>query len=245
MRDIEDAFGHAAHDYAQGDTSVREFVERDDGLIELSGGPAAYFASFEEWPAYQRRAMEYVQGRVLDVGCNVGRVGLYLQERGHDVVGIDNSPLALSIARQRGLRDAREMALDSVDDSLGRFDTIVMMGTQFGIIGDPVEGRKILQRLNRLSGPGARVLAESRDPYPTKDPDHLVYHQLNRDRGRMGGQVRIRVRYRRYATPWTDLLLVSPTEMREVIEGTGWASTELLCGDKGMYVAILEWRKRR
>ena len=56
--------------------------------------------------------MRFVRGRVLDLGCGAGRVGLHLQSRGHDVVGIDVSPLAVEIAGQRGLADVRLGTLD-------------------------------------------------------------------------------------------------------------------------------------
>ncbi len=38
----------------------------------------------------------------------------------------------------------------------------------------------------------------------------------------MGGQVRIRVRYEKYVTPWFDYLLVSREEMSDILKGTGW-----------------------
>ena len=34
-----------------------------------------------------------------------------------------------------------------------------------------------------MTGPHARIIAESRDPYQTRDPGHLAYHERNRRRG--------------------------------------------------------------
>jgi 2-polyprenyl-3-methyl-5-hydroxy-6-metoxy-1,4-benzoquinol methylase len=42
-------------------------------------------------------AMQFVKGRVLDVGCGEGRHSLYLQEKWFDVLGIDISPLAIKV----------------------------------------------------------------------------------------------------------------------------------------------------
>jgi 2-polyprenyl-3-methyl-5-hydroxy-6-metoxy-1,4-benzoquinol methylase len=62
---------------------AEEIVERDDGLVTASDWPKRHFADFGAWPAYERRAMRFVQGvRALDVGCGAGRVSLYLQHRG-------------------------------------------------------------------------------------------------------------------------------------------------------------------
>ena len=101
----QDAFGHLLMDLTAGQ-SVVEVVERDDGCV-FTGDPSYYLAPFRSWWPQERRAMRFVRGRVLDVGCGAGRVAVHLQERGLDVVGIDVSPLAVEIARRRGLADAR------------------------------------------------------------------------------------------------------------------------------------------
>ncbi len=39
-------------------------------------------------------------GRVLDAGCGTGRVGAYLLERGHEVVGVDVDPVLIAAATE-------------------------------------------------------------------------------------------------------------------------------------------------
>lgn len=56
----------------------------------------------------------------------------------------------------------------------------------------------------------------------------------------MSGQLRLRVRYKKYATPWFDYLLVSKDEMQNVLDGTGWQVKSFLDSDDPMYVAIIE-----
>src|SRR5439155_21947315 len=126
LKKLEDAYGRLIADYLETGEGI-EIVERHDGFIDASRyGPAAYFSPFRKWPKAERKAMRLARGRVLDVGCGAGRVALYLQERGHDVVGIDLSPLAVEIARRRGVKDVRELPVTRVSRRLGRFDTIVM-----------------------------------------------------------------------------------------------------------------------
>jgi SAM-dependent methyltransferase len=235
-----DGYGRLLEDALAGQ-DVLEIIERDDGFIQASRfGPDAYLAPYRRWPARQRRAMRLVRGRVLDVGCGAGRVPLHLQERGQEVVAIDNSPGAVEISRRRGVRDVRLLSIDDVNESLGAFDTIVMFGNNFGLFGSRVKAKRLLRRFHHVTTARGRIVAESLDPYATTDQVHLDYHARNRARGRMSGQLRIRVRYRDHATPWFDYLLVSRDELEAIVEGTGWKVARILDGDSELYVAVLE-----
>jgi SAM-dependent methyltransferase len=177
---------------------------------------------------------------VLDVGCGAGRVSLELQERGHEVVGIDLSPLAVDVARRRGVRDARELPVTRVGRELGSFDTFVMFGNNFGLMGSGRRAPWLLRRFRSIANEDARILAESVDPYKTDKPEHLAFHERNRRRGRMSGQLRIRIRHGSYATPWFDYLLASPEEMAELAEGTGWELRRVIDVGEYVYVGVLE-----
>ncbi len=218
---------------------VHEIIERDDGFIDSCGG-IYLLAPFSKWDASERRAIRLARGRVLDVGAGGGRVSLHLQDKGHTVVAIDNAPLAIKVCRKRGVQDARVLAFEQIDDGLGIFDTIVMFGNNFGLFGSPARARKLLRRLHKMTSEHARILGETMDPYDTKEPDHLAYHERNRKRGRAGGQVRIRARHRRLKTPWFDYLYVSQDEMRAIVDGTGWNVARTIPGDGPQYVAVLE-----
>ena len=60
---------------------------------------------------------------------------LLLQERGREVVAIDESPLAVEVARRRGVVDARALSLADVDASLGLFDTVLIVRNNMGLGG--------------------------------------------------------------------------------------------------------------
>jgi SAM-dependent methyltransferase len=235
----QDAYGRIVWDYLHG-KSTREIIERDDGWIDMSGGAPSYFAEFKNWPRHQQVAMKYVRGRVLDVGCGAGRCCLYLQKRGQPVVGIDASPMAIQTSRKRGVKDARLLPFTQIYRGLGRFDTILMMGNNFGLFGSRQRARWLLRRLRGLTTPDARIVAESNDVYQTKNPDHLRYHRVNRQRGRMSGQLRFRVRYASSCSPWFDYLMVSPDEMEEILAGTGWHVQRFLKSSGSTYVAVIE-----
>lgn len=222
-----------------------EIVERDDGFILASRfGPDAYLAPYRRWPSRQRRAMRLARGRVLDVGAGAGRVALHLQKKGLDVVAIDASPGAVKACRKRGVKKARVLRIEDVDDSLGLFDTVVMYGNNLGLLASKSKGRKLLRRLHKITTDRGRIIGEILDPYPGAPPIHRAYHARNRKRGRMAGQIRIRIRYRDVATPWFDYLFLSRPELEELARGTGWRLVRTYEDDDGaragLYIAVME-----
>ena len=239
MKRAEDAFGRMLWAYYNGQR-VFEIDERDDGYIEASTSPKMYFSDYEDWPQHEKKAIEYVKGRVLDIGCGAGRHSLYLQKKGLDVLGIDNSPLAIKVCKLRGLKKAKIMSIEDIDFKPKSFDTIIMMGNNFGLFGSFQKARSLLKRFHKITSDDGLIVAETRDPYKTDNPAHLEYHELNRKRGRMGGQVRIRVRFEKYATPWFDYLFVSKEEMDEILKGTGWKVKQYIDSGNALYIAIIE-----
>lgn len=155
------------------------------------------------------------------------------------MVGIDISPLAIKTARMRGVREARQMAVTNVSASLGIFDTILMLGNNFGVMANPRRARWLLGRFSSITCATSRIVATVVDPYDTHDKDHLRYHRLNRARGRAGGQIRVRVRCGSYCTPWFDWLLVSQREMHDLVSGTPWRVERFVESDGPGYVAVL------
>ncbi len=222
LTDAQDAFGHAVWDHYHRKNAF-EIIERSDGRFDISSGPGAYLAEPALWGTQERAALEkYAHGRVLDIGCNAGRHALFLQKHGLEVLGVDVSPLAIAVAKERGVKNAEVRSIDELSAELGLFDTLLMLGNNFGLFGSAAKAKRLLRRFTTLTRPGATLIAESLNVYETKDPDHLAYIAANLKRGRMGGQIRMRARYRRFVTPWFDYLMVSPEEMDALLEGTRW-----------------------
>jgi SAM-dependent methyltransferase len=236
-----DVFGRALLDWARGGTAP-EIIERDDGFTDLGAGHELYVAQFKDWHFSERQAMRYARGRIIDIGCGAGRVTLYLQSRGFDVVGLDASPLAIRSARLRGVKAAWCMSIDDLSDRIAPFDTIVLYGNNFGIFGTPERLRIMMSVWASRTSPSTRILAQSTNPYCGGAPAFdRAYYQRNKQKGFMPGQLRLRVRYRGYVGAWSDWLFVSRREMQILLRGTGWHQTRILGGlPSDSYVAVLE-----
>ena len=100
-----DAFGEEVKAYYENRKGVIEIVERDDGYIDHHDGVSYYFSAYDDWSEYEKSALSHCCGRIVDVGCGAGRIALHLQQKGHSVVGIDNSPGAIEVCRSRGVKE--------------------------------------------------------------------------------------------------------------------------------------------
>ena len=241
--EIADAFGMTllACQAAGGEPGhAVEVIERDDGMIS-TGEPARYFDPPEGDGASW--VLERTRGRVLDVGAGAGRYSLAVQARGQEVIALDVSEGALDVCRERGVeRTFLGTVADFAASDPSPIDTVLLMGNNLGLLGAPEDAVGFLDAVRRFVAPEGRIIAEGNDAGATDNPEHLRYHQLNRDRGRHPHLARMRVRHARYASEWFDYLMPSPDELVEVLEPTGWSVDELeLFPDSlmGRYVVTL------
>jgi SAM-dependent methyltransferase len=242
MRKDKDAFGaELLAAFENSGRTTLEIVERDDGFISASPLPVRYFSEYPAWSACEKQVVRMIRGRVLDVGSGAGRFALHLQKLGHDVTAIDNSPGAIKVCKLRGVRQALlRPILEIRRFKQGSFDTIIMMGNNFGLFGGRNKAKHLLKDFHRITSPMGQIIAETADPYHTKDPVHLSYHRFNRGRGRMSGQLRIRVRHGQTIGPWFDYLLVSLKELKEIVAHTGWRIGEIISETGPRYTVVLK-----
>lgn len=99
--------------------------------------------------------------RVLDAGCGPGRVGAYLAEVGHDVVGVDLDPVLVAAAEEDhpGPRwvvgDLAELDLPALGIP-GDFDAVVCAGNVMTFLA-PSTRTEVLRRLRAHLGPDGRA----------------------------------------------------------------------------------------
>ena len=241
MKITEDAYGQQLLAQYNSQIATAEFIERDDNYVDIGSEAGQYFWEYEQWPPLERLAIERAKGRVLDIGCGAGRHSLYLQQKGFDVTAIDNSPGAIEVCKLRGLKNAIVKAIADVDEfEPNSFDTILMFGNNFGLFGDAENAKRILKKLSRITSSEARIIAGTRNPYRTDSQEHLEYHEFNRQRGRMPGQSRMRVRYGKAVGAWFDYLFVSPEEMQEIVADTEWQIEEFIEPEEANYFAVVK-----
>lgn len=95
-------------------------------------------------------------GPVLDVGCGPGRLTESLNRRGCPTLGVDTSPIAVHLTRQRGGTAIRHDFFDPLPAE-GRWQHVLLADGNIGIGGDP---RRVLRRAAELLETGGTVIVE-------------------------------------------------------------------------------------
>jgi SAM-dependent methyltransferase len=104
-------------------------------------------------------------GRALDLGCGTGANLRYLARHGFEATGIDFSPVALTVARERAAAEAAGSVIRFVEGDLtahripgveGPFDVLIDYGTLDDL--DPVGRRAMASLVASLARPGAAFL---------------------------------------------------------------------------------------
>jgi SAM-dependent methyltransferase len=153
--------------------SANDLYERGLDEVVSSTSPDTYHAvgddgtrrriPFERWlyraVGAEQQLLRQAIGPVLDVGCGPGRHVIALSRRGIEAVGVDISPRAVEIARERGAK-ALEGSIFEVPGS-GGWRTALLLDGNIGIGGDP---ERLLARVRELLAPGGRVLVEIEPP---------------------------------------------------------------------------------
>jgi hypothetical protein len=103
-------------------------------------------------------------------------------------MAIDISPGAVEVCARRGVRDVRLLPLAKIDESLGTFDSVLLMCGNFGLAGSAEATVAFLERLHSLANPGARIVLDTVDPYFENGAADLAYLERNRARGPCPGK---------------------------------------------------------
>ena len=232
-----DAFGRALLDHHEARSGPPLLLESDDGSVRSADlQPTDFFAPHDEWTFWEQAAIARASGAVLDLGAGAGRHSLHLQHKGHEVTAVDASPGAVEVCRARGIADARLGDLNEMPPD-GRWDTILLMCGNLGLGGDWEPTRSLLTRLGQLTTRGGLLIGDSVDP-TSDDPASLAYEERNREAGFHRGHVRLRLHYGDLVTPWWRQINFPPTDIGELVEGTGWTVEDQM-GDAEGYAVVL------
>lgn len=244
LKPNEDAYGNNIYDTYHNLGGGYDIIEREDGHFTLNGDSDAYTELHEFWSQIQKDSSLLVKGKTLDIGCGGGKHSYHFQETGLDIWGMDNSPLGLTICETRGIKNTILCDINNLNNKvINELDSIIMWGNNFGLLQNKALARRFFNECDTMCSPGCKILIETLNPYGKAFTmeDDKQYINENLSNGRLGGQIRVRVRYRNFVTPWRDYLFVSKEELNEILNPTAWKVTQYFDDSAiDQYIAVIE-----
>lgn len=204
-------------------------------MFEEDEMPVAHlFRSEQEMPQLEKRALELVRGKVLDIGAGAGCHALALKKKGFEVKAIDVSPLSCEVMKARGIEDAE--CINLFDPQLqGKFDTILLLMNGTGIAGKLSRLPMLLNRLKELMAEGAQILIDSSDlMYIYENEDGSVDIDLG---GSYYGEVDYQMVYKNIKGDSFDWLYVDSILLKSSCEQCGLNCEVIEEGDHYDYLA--------
>lgn len=207
---MTDILGKALYDYVNGDTEATLLVHTSYGEIETM--PASvFFRDFSQMPDLEKYILSLCKGKVLDAGAGAGSHSLQLQENGFEVTALDISPAAVSIIKQRGVRQA--ICGDIFTYTGEQFDTILLIMNGIGIAQTIERLRKLLCHIQNLLNSGGQVLLDSCD-VSYLEKANIYTHYI--------GEVTYQFEYKgQKSEPFEWLYLDIPT-LQDITSDEGW-----------------------
>jgi len=229
-------FGRALLAYQRGEIEATFSILREDGFA-VSVPIAVFFRPPSEFSSIERTALDSCRGHVLDVGAGGGIHSLALQARGLRVTAVDANGDAVTVLRERGVREVHQAAV--MDYAGGPFDTLLLLGHGIGMTETLVGLDRFLEHARTLLRPDGQVLVHSVDVRETTDERHLAYHEANRRAGRYVGEITLRFEHKGDTGPLLTWLHVDPGTLREHADAGGWDCEVIVTEAEGEYLARL------
>ena len=158
---IGDVFGAAVSDYfSKPSPSLSiKVVTQDIGTEKV---PVEYlFRNLEKMPATEQTALHLSKGKVLDVGACAGAHAIILQEKGLDVLALEQSEKCCEILIARGIKSVFHGRIEDFNSS--KFDTILLLMNGIGIAGSTECLVDWLLHLKSLLNENGQILLTSTD----------------------------------------------------------------------------------
>ncbi|NRF38583.1 bifunctional 2-polyprenyl-6-hydroxyphenol methylase/3-demethylubiquinol 3-O-methyltransferase UbiG [Pedobacter foliorum] len=193
-----------------------------------------YFRGEDEMPELELKALELCKGKVLDVGAGVGSHALILQKRGLNVTGMDISAPAVTIMKQRGLKQAIEGNILTYKEDT--YDTLLFMMNGIGLTGSIAGLKAFLKHVKNLVNPGGQLVFDSSDL-------SYLYQEIPFPLNGYYGEVSFRYEYKSIKGNWFKWVYVDQKTLKEIAQQSGWDAEIIFEDDHDQYLARLTLSK--
>lgn len=175
------------------------------------------FRTYNSMPEIEKKAINLVTGKTLDVGAAAGCHSLILQNRGIDVTATDISPLSVDTMILRGIKNVLNQDFFTMD---GQYDTILMLMNGIGIVGTLDRMTVFFRLLNKILSEKGQVLCDSSDiSYIFEDKNGIIKYP---DNDRYYGEVSFQMKYKNTVGEPFNWLYIDSNTLKRVAEENGF-----------------------
>lgn len=87
--------------------------------------------------------------------------------------------MAIEVCKKRGVKQAKILPIEHIGKfKANSFDTIVMLGNNFGLFGNYKKAKNLLKKFYKITSKDALIIVETVDPYKAEDPIHSAITNL-------------------------------------------------------------------
>ena len=196
------------------------------------------FRTYDEMPEIEQLALQLCRGKVLDLGSGTGSHSLYLQNKGIEVLALDQSQGAIQCCKARGVKQSLCTSFAEFIKSKQTFDTVLLLMNGIGLAGTLNQLPTFLDDLKSLLSPGGQILLDSSDIRYVFEEEEDGGIWVPGDR-MYYGDVDYYFRYGQQRSPSFPWLFVDPDRLREAASNTNLHFEILLQGPHYDYLARL------
>ena len=228
MKKKNDIYGRALADYSD-DSEQSLLMHTSYGTTEEM--PVWYlFREYDDFPEMEKMALAVCDGKTLDVGAGTGVHSLLLQQMNKEVMAIDNSENAVKVMNESGVKATD--CVDFFDLKEQSFDTILMMMTGIGFIGQLSRFESFLSKADELLLPGGQIIFDSSDI-------SYLYEEVKTPEDKYFGEVSFQFEYKGQKDDWFDWVYIDKKKLSELAEKAGWFVYFLHQDENDQYLARL------
>lgn len=193
-----------------------------------------YFRNEEEMPELELKALTLCKGKVLDVGAGVGSHALVLQKRGLDITGMDISAAAVTIMKQRGLKQAiaGNILTYKIPEGAAKYDTLLFMMNGIGLTGSIPGLKSFLNHAKQFIRKDGQLIFDS------SDLSYLYLEIPFPDKGYFG-EVSFRYEYKGIKGNWFKWIYIDQKTLQDIATQTGWHTEVIFEDENDQYLARL------
>ena len=192
-----------------------------------------YFIKEDEYSELEIFALQYLQGKILDIGSATGRHVLHLQQLGHDITALDISEACGKLMKETGVE---KVIIDDIYNFDRRsYDTISMLMNGIGIVGNIDGLKQLLEHLKTILVPSGQLIIDSSDI-------SYLYEKTKLPKDKYFGELRFHYEYKKTIDEPFDWLYIDQEKLMEVANECGWNCQIIFADETDAFLARLQYK---